>query len=284
MADRRRRKKRTSPTAPLKKVQFVTTWDERYKIYLRLQGDMSDAHATDLGLVWKEPKDDYGGSGHFSLEYPVSVLAVKMLVHVCKAKGYDAIVELKDTHGKDASDMLLPTRVAHLQRRTVEHHGGKEYQADKRVYALARKYITLRHQHLASAAVLIVIEDFDPDAKARKMGLAGQVAGYAKKTPAAMRKAIGFDFQISMCRTIWDASNARMRAFLIDHELRHCQRDEKGRWVLKDHDIQFHSGDLIYWPDMVKDNLRQIEMTQKAAKEMREKKDRPTRKRRQLAD
>lgn len=245
------------PKKVLRKLLFENRWDSKNRPVLVLSsGSVDDGHASELGLIWHESKDEEDPS-YYWYHYPLNEHSVHMMSVVYPRLGYKPKVILRDTSGKDATDLLLPMRPKVLQKRYVSQYGGDVVQADDAVYQLSEDLIRRYHKHLASASMLLVLEDFEPEDMAGKFGRQGEVWGIASLVGGQFRKLTGFDFKITFCTSVWNVIKPNTKRWLADHEHMHCGRNiESGRWTTEDHDIQMFSAEVRRYPD-VEELLRQ---------------------------
>jgi len=238
------------------KIRLQTAYDKRGRpILMHSQGQMDGGDAVDLGMLWYEPKgenDPFAGTDGFYYfpDHPKNEEAVRRIRMVFKERGYVTRVSILDGKGEDAKDLLLPSDVPILQRRFVSLYGGDVRQAGSPEMTLADKLIVKYHHHLANAAVLLVIEDYEPDKMGAAFGVQGEVWGFCQTLGGQFRKLTGYDFQITLCETVWAMLRKQPRTWLMDHELMHADRTERGRWSIRDHDIQMFTEEVERYPNM----------------------------------
>ncbi len=270
--------KKSKKAPSLRPLTFQTGWDTSYKPLLRLvNGSVADEAARAMGLTFKESKSEHDDDGYHYFQYPRNAMSVEMIRRVGRKLGYAIKINLTDTQGADATDLLLPERPVTLQRRYVEHHGGKLFQVPPNVCTKAKKLIVKHPQFhiLASASILIVFEDFDPQQKADKGGnFGGAVHGYAKKLGGAERDQTGFDFRITLCSSWWLDQTPVERERLLFHELKHCLcHPVSGKWVLRTgHDVEAFQDEIILYGDspVNQSQVNAIKSAARLGKQLRE--------------
>jgi len=256
------------------KLRFRTHYDAKGRPQLRhVKGPLDEGDAVDLGMLWYEPKkDDPEPVGYYYYEHPRNEEAVRRMKRVFKTRGYIAQVKVVDGRGDPADNLLLPDRPPTLQKRFVSVFGGDVTIAPQGTWDLADLLIDKHHPHLANAAILFVLEDFEPEDMGDKFGTQGEVWGFCQTLGGQFRKLTGFDFKITFCEGVWRLLPSRARRWLCDHEIMHCGRNDRGRWVLNDHDIQMFSEELTRYPHIEANVLKLNQIV--AAKLLGEEQDR----------
>lgn len=116
----------------------------------------------------------------------------------------------------------------------------REYEEDERIKAIATGLIVRHHGHLAPARIAYVMKkrinecDRKPPKESRKGK--GIMIARARLVPEIYRLLSGYDFIIEADEQLWDRLTLEQQEAVIDHELCHCARDDKG-WYLRDHDV-----------------------------------------------
>lgn len=237
-------------------IMFQTSHDKRGKpILMHAKGQLDGGDAVDLGMLLYEPKseqDPHFGSEpfYFYPDHPRNRAVIRRLKSVWKSRGYGLKLLLRDGRGEDASDILLPERVHTLLPRWASIFGGTVRQADKKVMTLANDLIVKHHPHLANAAILVVMEDFEPAHIGSGWGIQGEVWGYCQILGGQYKALTGYDFKIVLCEGIWNMLKSKMRTWLLDHELMHADRDDRGRWCIRGHDIEMFTDEVQRYPNM----------------------------------
>ena len=118
---------------------------------------------------------------------------------------------------------------------------GREYQESERIKGIAEGLIERHHRHLGPARIAYVMKGRDREdnlapPKEPREGKQRRVTR-ARLVPQLYRLLTGYDFIIEVDQILWDMLELGQQEAVIDHELCHCARDEKG-WYLRDHDVQ----------------------------------------------
>lgn len=230
-------------------LRFTSLLSDKDKLHLKLRKlpEPLEERVVELGILYYEIKDT--AEGYWYYEHPRNRAALGNLRRVFKSFGYKVQVEVVDSHGQDADALLLPAEIPTLQKEYAALFGGDVVQQMRgQMVDLADELIPKHHPHLANAAILYVIEDFQPEEMADRFGRAGDVWAFAKKLGGDFAKLTGYDFQITACKTVWDAISLKSKKALMDHELCHLARTERGKWYLEDHDIQEFSEIISRYP------------------------------------
>lgn len=107
--------------------------------------------------------------------------------------------------------------------------------------ALADVLIGSLHKHLLLANIAyLFIED--------KRSNSRTTWGTAAKAPAKLKFLASVDYIVEFNWTAWMELSPEQRIALVDHELMHCAgQDEKGRWCVRDHDVEEFTSIVNRW-------------------------------------
>jgi hypothetical protein len=118
-----------------------------------------------------------------------------------------------------------------------------EYEFSDRIETLAKDLIKQHHVHLSHAKIAYVMkltpEEIGGTVKPQKPPRIGKhkAIGTARSLSTLQHLLSGYDFVIEVDEPRWDMLELEQQTALVDHELCHCARDEKG-WYIKDHDVE----------------------------------------------
>ena len=237
------------------KIVLETAFDRRHRpILCHIGGSLASGDATDVGMLLYEAKNEndpfFGKDGFYYFpDHPRNADAVERLRMVLYSKGYQSRIRIKGAQGEDAKDILLPKMVPTMQRPWESVFGGVSHQADdNELLLLSKELVKKYHHHLANAAIPFVLEDYQPDKLGARFGVQGEVWGFCQKLGGEFRKLTGYDFRIVLCEGVWRLLKTPVRRWLLDHELMHADRDEMGRWGIRDHDIQMFTDEAVRYP------------------------------------
>lgn len=256
------------------KLSFQVCYDWKMRPLLGVSdGLIDDGKAADMGLLWYEPKrSDQYEVGFWYYRFPLNTAAIDNVKKVFRRKGYKVKINMLDQNGNDLSSYLLPKHVTALQKDWVQSIStGKAWQADEGVYGTVSELIARYHPNLACNAILVLMEDFDPKDKAKSLGSDDTVFAYTMLAGSSLRWVIGYDFKICLCDSIWGMLNEDEKVCLLDHELMHCGRDEKGRLYLRKHDYEVFKDEVRRYPElrMIKAKLDGLIKANDAGKKMK---------------
>ncbi len=101
------------------------------------------------------------------------------------------------------------------------------------------------------------MDDYDPEEMKEKINKTpgrGEVWAYVKKTGATEKRFTGYDFEIHLCKSIWERIDMETRRYILDHELTHCATDlETGKFHIVNHDIQTFASDIARYGGKIKE-------------------------------
>ena len=235
---------------------------EKEKTVLAVRdGQVLPEVAQEMGLLLYAPKD---GDSVWYYEHPTNIMAIRTLKATFAQHGFQVKVKLQDATGRDLSKLLHPREVRYYSRDFNKTFATKTgVQAPIAVDKMALGIIAKNHPRLASAAVLFLIEDYDPEEmkeKIRKDSKRGEIWGFCQKVSKAEKIHTGYDFKITMCKEIWDRLDGPTKRYMIDHELMHCGRHaERGTWELWDHDVQCFTEEIARYGGRIKEVDRLVE-------------------------
>jgi len=220
------------------------------------EGQIQSSLFFRLGMKCMERKNEDGDVREiWYYDHPTNIMAIRNLKMSWKAQGVDLTLDLTDALGNSMVDLLHPRAVRFYSKEFHQKMGTDPiWQAPTAVDKMAMGLIAKKHPHLASAAVLILIEDYDPEKKAEQIARTGkksEVWGFCQKMSKTEKSHTGFDFKITLCHEIWQRFDHAHKRYMLDHELMHCGRTEKGRWVLLDHDVQLFSQEVEEYSNVI---------------------------------
>jgi hypothetical protein len=250
---------------------MVSEVDAKDKRILRIrEGQIADDVARELGLVFYSSKD--GDEVYWFYYHPLNTVALDSMRGAFTRRGMKLQIQTVDPQtSRDVASVMLGREVLSRSQefvQTFELEGGIQMPpfVDRTINKLIARY----HPRLASAAIMVVIDDFDPAEMAQKL-YKGQgqkeVWAFAKKTSGAFFSTTGYDFIITICTSIWKMLDKETKRYLLDHELSHCGRSEKGRWELWDHDIQLFSEEIKRYGSRIQSLRKSIENINAMVKE-----------------
>lgn len=121
-----------------------------------------------------------------------------------------------------------------------------------------------------------IIEDHRPDIKDAKIAYmfrnkaqtkSGKIVmGSVKKVSALYHEITGLDYIVKIPYDVWSGLDEQTKEALIDHELRHCGKNEDGEFVYIEHDFEGFIGTLKmygFWqPDLklLQKNIIQMQL------------------------
>ncbi len=117
----------------------------------------------------------------------------------------------------------------------------RDYEESEVVKRMATRMIEEHHEHLRRARIAYVMKKVDEEkepapAKPGRFGKARKIAR-ARLVPAMYCLLTGCDFIIEVDEEVWNRLSLEQHEAVIDHELCHCMKDEKG-WYVRDHDVE----------------------------------------------
>lgn len=117
--------------------------------------------------------------------------------------------------------------------------------------AIAKALIAAIHGELVDAHIAYL---FCEDIRTRDR----IVLGKAARAASVLGYLSGFDFVLRFNWTAWGPLTPPQRIALVDHELAHCTRDDKGAYSLLSHDVEEFASIVQRWglwkPDLVQFN------------------------------
>lgn len=238
------------------------------------EGQILPEIAQELGLLVYEPKDQ---EPVYYYDHPTNIMAIRSMKAVYRNFGFQIKIELKDARGRDLKKLLHPREVHYYSRRYNKTFATNDgIQAPVAFDKMALGIMAKNHPRLASAAILYLIEDYDPEdmyKKMRKDPKRGEVWGHCQKMSKAEKLHTGYDFKITMCKTIWDRLDGPTKRYMIDHEQMHCGRSERGKWEVWPHDIECFSEELSRYSGRIKEIDRLVDnITAMSSKKKKRKK------------
>lgn len=111
------------------------------------------------------------------------------------------------------------------------------------VQSIAQNLIPDYHPHLKEARVLFLFSGKKMTSRGKPVwGKAMRMTDMQRFLSAAgadWDETEGFDFAIVVNRETWDGElDEKQRTALVDHELCHCVQTPKGKWAIRDHEIE----------------------------------------------
>jgi len=240
----------------MQKVLLGTAFGPKDKPILRhVKGNLDSGDATDLGMLFYQAhgEDDpfFGNDGfYYYPDHPRNMDALRRMKDVFASREYTLRVNLRNLRGEDAKPIMLPSQVPTLQKSWASIFGGNVEQAGQDVRKVADDLIVQYHHHLANAGILFVLEDYEPDKMGAAFGVQGEVWGFCQRLGGEFRRLTGYDFKITFCAGVWEIVKPVVKTWLCDHELMHCDRNERGVWCVRDHDIEMFTDEAERYPKM----------------------------------
>lgn len=122
----------------------------------------------------------------------------------------------------------------------------KEFRpAPPEIIAIVNRHIAAHFPQLATARLVVAVRESAADAGEGKATVA------ATGVPANAAEAAQFEYFTWFAWDVWQMLDERAREAIVFHELTHCDRDEAGRPILKDHDAQVFNKEVelygVWW-------------------------------------
>ncbi len=116
-----------------------------------------------------------------------------------------------------------------------------QYAECNRIKRIAEDLIGRHHADLGPARIAYVMKERDRLAELKPLkeprrGKQRKIAR-VRLVPEIYRLFADVDFIVEVDERLWDQLTLEQQEAVIDHELCHCARDDKG-WYLRDHDVQ----------------------------------------------
>ena len=263
--------------ANLKFRSSVIIRGEKEQAVLALRsGQIADEVAIEMGLLLYAPKD---ADAVWYYDHPTNEMAIRTMKKAYAAMGFKVKINLQDGVGRDIAKLLHPRASRYYSTAFNKTFStGSGVQAPIAVDKMSLGIIAKNHPRLASSAILILIEDYDPEEmkeKIRKDSKRGEVWGFCQRVPKAENLHTGYDFKITMCKEIWERLDGPTKRYMLDHELMHCGRSAKGRWELWDHDVQCFTEEIARYGGRIKEVDSMIDGLVKVSGEAKKRRKKP---------
>lgn len=239
------------------KSSAIINGDKTRVVLALTDGQVLEEEARAMGMLIYTSKDS--GESFFYYNHPTNVMAIRVMTSVFKANGFDPNIVLENAAGVSIQDIMHQRVVPYYSSRFGKcfDPDSTVRQADIAVDKMVISTIAKHHPRLASAAILTLIDDYDPEEmkdKLRRDPSKGEVWAYVRRASGVEKKHTGYDFCIHLCKTIWDRIDLPTKGYVIDHELSHCGvNQDTGRWEMWQHDIQTFASDIAKYGGKIKE-------------------------------